>query len=477
MSDSIFNISVENCVEKLINRKEKLFYEIRITYDKEEWKMEKTFNEFKDLHDKLCIDIPNVPQIPDEVLFQIVTSKARNKRKEQFNTFINECVTRRDILTHKIFRTFFELDSKIPKIAVKEITPLNKIEQFAYGVIDMKLFNDVMFIICSEREESKGNLLCYKVNDSFSTTQIFDKEYSDNRPSVLLYDEKFDMLAIGFDNGLIQIYKSKTPGQFTELEIISEMSFHKDKVTGLGYDNDKNLYSCSMDRNFYVTEAKKSSPDNLQLLKTSLEGVKGFTQMLSDKEHNRIFLSNSAGQINVYLTNVFPPIEILQLQLSSYRAISSFDICENSHFIFASMLNGSVAMLSLPPPGKEFLIKEIKTLETFNKISAVKYNMKKSELIIADDKGRISFWDTKEQKPIHCFNAHKASITKMIFNEDTQTLITSSVDKTVKIWNIPPQWNEFTFNDKKEEEVSEENDSDSDDDLANWGKMKHPLKK
>ena len=29
MSDSIFNISVENCVEKLINRKEKLFYEIR----------------------------------------------------------------------------------------------------------------------------------------------------------------------------------------------------------------------------------------------------------------------------------------------------------------------------------------------------------------------------------------------------------------------------------------------------------------
>ena len=187
MSDSIFNISVENCVEKLINRKEKLFYEIKITYDKEEWKMEKTFNEFKDLHDKLCIDIPNVPQIPDEVLFQIVTSKARNKRKEQFNTFINECVTRRDILTHKIFRTFFELDSKIPKIAVKEITPLNKIEQFAYGVIDMKLFNDVMFIICSEREESKGNLLCYKVNDSFSTTQIFDKNYIIHNYHYLLF--------------------------------------------------------------------------------------------------------------------------------------------------------------------------------------------------------------------------------------------------------------------------------------------------
>lgn len=478
MSDSIiFKISVENCVEKLVNRKAKLFYEIKITYDKEEWKMEKTFNEFKDLHDKLCKVIPNVPQIPDEVMFQIVTSKARNKRKEQFNEFISECINRRDILTHIIFRAFFELDSKIPKIAEKEIAPINQIEQFAYGVIDMKLFNDVMFIICSENETSKGNFLCDKVNSDFSFTKLFDKEYSDNKPSVLLYDEKFELISIGFENGLIQKFKSKTPGQFTEFEIIDEISVHKDKVTGLGYDNDKNFYSCSLDRNFYVTEAKKSPPENLLLLKTSLEGVKGFTQMLSDKEHNRIFLSNSAGQINVFLTNVFPPIEILQLQLSSYREVSSFDICEKSHFIFASMVNGSVSMLSLPPPGKEFLIKEVKTLETFNKITAVKYNMKKSELIIGDDKGRISFWDIKEQKPIHCFNAHTASVTKMIFNEEKQQLITSSIDKTVKIWNIPLQWNEFTFSNKKEEEVTEENGSDSDDDLSNWEKMKLLLKK
>ena len=73
MSDSIFNISVENCFEKLINSKEKLFYEIKITYDKEEWKMEKTFNEFKDLHVRIpsyCIYTTYELQ---EVLYNVVT--------------------------------------------------------------------------------------------------------------------------------------------------------------------------------------------------------------------------------------------------------------------------------------------------------------------------------------------------------------------------------------------------------------------
>ena len=467
MSDvNIFDISVENCVEKLVDRKAKLFYEIKIKYNKEEWKIEKTFCDFKHLHEQLSNVIPDVPHIPDEVMFQIVTSKARNKRKEQFNDFIHECINRKDILTHTLFRIFFNLDSKIPSLAQKDIEPITK--QFEYSVIDMKIYNDIMFIICSD--SSKGSLLCYKLNGH---TKIYNKEYNENRPSVLLYDEKFDILCIGFENGLIHINKQKIEKQFNDFELISEISAHKEKVTGIGYDKDKNFYSCSIDREFYVTEAKINER---LLMKTSIEGVKGFTQMICDKEKNRIFLSNEAGQFNVFLTNVFPPIEILQLQLSSYRSISSFDICEKANLIFASMLNGSVSILSLPTTGKEFLIKELYTLNTFNRITVCKYNTKKNELIIADDKGRISIWDMSTQKPIHCFSAHNDSITKMIFDENKQELITASMDKSVKVWAIPSQWNTFTFITQKEKEVNE-SDSDSEDDLANWEKPKKALKK
>ena len=102
---------------------------------------------------------------------------------------------------------------------------------------------------------------------------------------------------------------------------------------------------------------------------------------------------------------------------------------------------------------------------------------------MAYESGIITFFSTTTAAPIYIYDAHTSAITQMVWDSKLKVLITSSKDKTLKIWKLPDQWtlltgkteetaksieHSVTSASTKSAEVKKKNDSDSDSDLEGW---------
>jgi WD40 repeat protein len=103
---------------------------------------------------------------------------------------------------------------------------------------------------------------------------------------------------------------------------------------------------------------------------------------------------------------------------------------------------------------------------------------------VAYESGIITFFSTTTAAPIYIFDAHTSAVTQMVWDSKLKVLITSSKDKTLKIWKLPDKWTLLagkteekpvkpieptaTSSSTKSAEVKKKNDSDSDSDLEGW---------
>lgn len=65
---------------------------------------------------------------------------------------------------------------------------------------------------------------------------------------------------------------------------------------------------------------------------------------------------------------------------------------------------------------------------------------KNREIISGNQNGKVTVWSLRTTEPLYVLEAHSEAITKMIWMEDKQILITCSKDKTIKIWQFPNVW-------------------------------------
>ena len=72
---------------------------------------------------------------------------------------------------------------------------------------------------------------------------------------------------------------------------------------GLALDPETmNLYSCSTDKSFYVTDLKNETFPNM-LIHT---GNSGYTNLVYESDNHRLFLTNEYGELSVYTITVYP---------------------------------------------------------------------------------------------------------------------------------------------------------------------------
>ena len=115
---SILQLSVVSFEEKFINNKSETVYTINIRnlFNNKKWTLEKTYRDVELLSSELAKILPQVPPFSSFSLFK--SSRSYNtivERKEEMNTFLNECVSRKDILTHKAFYEFIEMEKNFPE--------------------------------------------------------------------------------------------------------------------------------------------------------------------------------------------------------------------------------------------------------------------------------------------------------------------------------------------------------------------------
>lgn len=509
INKNIFFVNVNSYKERYIERKSDIFYIIQITdnYLEKSWEIEKTLTDFQKLYEKIFILHPNIPLIPKNTPFKITSLHILDKRKFELQNFLRFCFNRKDILLNNDFINFVEIPQNCPKFVINYIKLVEEIK-FDLSVIDMLYLKNygILIILCvntdfiSSDEISLDNILMIRNNFSGKKTSLsylFIYQYIKEkekfiinnklweksfflRTELLTFDDNHEILCVGNEDGKIYLYKTKTKGDFQQIENFGELIFHSNKITGLYLNSDSmELYSCSKDCMFFVTYLK----DNSFTKSLIYNNISGFTGLKYNKKYNIFLTCDEDGTISIFSFQNFHYIFLLNIQTTILDEISSMFIYDN--FVFIGGKNGKLCLIEITNISK----KEIKELKSNNiannKINCITYNSKNNEIIIGTDKGYIIIWNNIINNYIYAWKGHSPYSVKKLWIEeqDEDVLWSSGNDKKIKKWKIPPKWfndNVYFYSQEIEEKKNKKNifnfgidndySSSDEDDLNGWSK-------
>ena len=512
MSDylqSALELKITEYFEKYIDGKLITFYKIEI-YDnlsKESWTLDKRYSEIDLLHKTISKLYPNIPPMPGKTLFRIKSKEQLDKRKDQLQKFLQECINRKDIESNEAFKTFLEIDKHSPDLVYNPPTIIYENNDLPLGVRDFVFDeeNNLLFIVCCDMKitsrvdayitnanlpwEKKTNehisvgaLFAFRVfEEKRGNTYIFERLWAKSYPQqtgVVYFNKNSLYVGVGLDQGNVIFYKVSKEQKFSEFEEILNFKHHTNRVMGLSYD-DKNhyIYSCSSDRRFVLSDSSNfSSPIEVA------QSPYGFTSIIFDKNNDRIFLTDEGGVLRVFLTNTYPPSLVAQVQTHTTNCIRALDIDFKKQYIFTGTNKGDISILDLGIPGKEKLIKEISYFGGNLEIRILRYNKDKNEIYSGDQKGKITVWSLKTGQSIYAWQAHSDAITQMKYDEKSRRLLSMAKDKKIIFWQIPDSWVSDKVKKFEETSIREINanraaekfknkkydDDDSDDSLDGW---------
>ena len=270
---------------------------------------------------------------------------------------------------------------------------------------------------------------------------------------VIYWEDKNEIYCVGNDDGKIHIFKGVPNTHYLKMDTICELTFHSNRVMGLALDPETmNLYSCSTDKSFYVTDLKNETFPNM-LIHT---GNSGYTNLVYESDNHRLFLTNEDGELSVYTTTVYPPIQARVLNTSAMSCIRAVFLDKVNNVFFTGSVNGKICIMNLGSPGKERLISEMSSFSIGKmKIRVCVGDPKRNELITGDQIGRVTVWSLKTGRPIYLWEAHpKSAITQMWLQPEYNLLWTGGKDMHINIWQLPEKWVSNEALNYEEHEVS-----------------------
>lgn len=505
---STISIDIIGYNPRIVENKSVTFYTLNITnnYSHKSWQVEKRYNEFDALYKQLFSLLPSVPTIPKKTLFTLKTSSAIEERKKQLQSFLVQCVNRKDILSNPDFKNFIELLKNCPELNNNDVIEKKTFTEFPLGIRDFYFLKEeqMLLVVCCDMkimsrmdsyisniempwENTKDKILpvgyfqayrFYKKNDQYFLDKHYEQSFTE-QTGVINYDVKNSIVQIGLDSGLIYLLKTSAESGFYTYEELIRVKPHTNRVMGVELDGGRNLlYSCSTDKKFCITDLITGTTQSVY------EAGLGYTALHLDRKNKRIFLTNRLGQIYIFSTNNILPEVITFVQTSSKNIIRGFEVNEEKRLIFTGTKNGEISILELGIPGKEKLTKEISFFTANIVIRILRYNSLSNELYSGDEDGKIIVWNLQNGKPVYVWKAHQAAVTQLFFDYEQYILISGGKDKTIRVWDLPKTWNSEEIknfeteglqklNDEKatlriQQTLKQEEDDSSEDSLNGW---------
>ena len=464
---STISISIPEYENKYIGNKNVTFYRIKVIdyFKKTSWTLDKRYSEFESLYKSLQEIFSQVPQTPGKTLFKVSSVEAIKKRQKDLEKFLKECINRKDIFSTKELKNFLDLETHCPHLTNINPSEEGKLENIPLGVRDFIYDNKegVIFMCCSDMNiisradsmlsnfrfpwEKKseenvplGGAFCFRVQKleiGFEFVRCWSKAYT-VQTGIINYDKKTLTVAVGLDDGSIFLYKVEPESNFSKFSDLKNIKPHNDRVMGIEFDSDLGkVYSVSTDKLFLVSDINYEKSEPIIVNK----GQYGYTNIFYDKENQRCFLTNEGGQIEVYLTNNFPPNLVTSFKTSSGGCIRGLNINLKKQLMFTTDMIGKITVIDLNIPGKEKNISEISTFGAKSKLRIAVFDGNNSEIITGDEDGRITIWSLKSGESIFVWVAHpKSAITQMVYQEDERLLWSGAKDRSIKIWKLPEKW-------------------------------------
>jgi WD40 repeat protein len=483
---STLEITIKEFFEKYIDSKTVTFYKIEVydNYSKERWILEKRYSEIDFLHKTLTKLYPNIPPMPGKTLFKIKNRDALENRKKQLEFFLKECAKRKDIESNESFKNFLELDKHSPDLTYNSPNIIYENNELPQGIRDFHFFEEanIMYIVCcdmkiasrldayvtnvnlpwekkTQAHISVGSVFAFKVVlDKKGIPHSFEKLWAKSFPEqtgVVNFDKENLILQVGLDSGTVVFYKTSEESKYLAYDELCKIKPHNARVMGLAFDPKPGyIYSCGSDNKFMLSEI-----NYLNNMTEIAQSNAGYTNLEFDKKNERIFLTNEAGILSVFLTNTFPPSLVNVIQTHSTHCIRGLDIDYVKQYIFTGTNKGDISILDLGLPGKEKLIKEISYFGGNIEIRIIRFNPIDRELYTGDQKGKITVWSLKSGQSIFAWQAHSEAITQMKYFPKTRQLLSMAKDKKIVYWQLPDNWVKDSLKKFQDENIREINDT------------------
>ena len=464
---SILQVQIVSFSEKYVNNQTETFYLLNITntYSNKKWSLERCFPDFEALENNLSEIIPNPPLIEGKTLFKVSAYGELNKRQLELQSFINTCLVRKDIMSNTFFTEFLEIEHNAPELVYNKQTCLSQFDDLPLSVKRFIYLDKegILFVICSDTNltsrmdayitnlnlpwEQKndthisvGCFFAFKViYDSakgFKFEKVFAKSFPE-QTGAIDFDQNNMVLCIALASGSIMFYKIFAESNYTQYDYMNEYCHHRGMITGIAYDSKAGyMYSCGVDRKLIACETSY-----LDIPMEVYESLSEYTNLLYDKHNSRLFLTTSAGEVDIFLTSSYPPTLVNTVQTSCEDSIINLTVDYKAGYLFTCSLNGMISILDLGNPGKEKTIKEISSFGVGEgKQTAIVFDSITRELIVGDEFGRIMIYSLKTGQPTYVFEAHSKPINCMYYDNDAKVLMTGGDDILIKGWKLPDKW-------------------------------------
>ena len=499
--NSILQINVASFEEKYINNKSETVYTINVRnlFNNKKWTLEKTYQDVEYLNSEMSKILPQVPTFSSFSLFKSTRSyNTIVERKEEINNYLNECISRKDILSNKAFYEFIKMEKYFPEYIYNSPELVEIIDNSPLSVNELQYLENenILFALLSNfnittrvdsyiknrevlnwnKEEVSPQLLSendlnnpnanpspaggfcvYKVVTFKNKKNIFKVKlekiflkYFNDLTGSLFYDKKTNLFLIGFNSGKLIFYKVLAESVYTQFDYMSELKYHSSKVSGIALDsNTNNFYTCGDDGKFCQGVVNLIYHNNYApeiIHQTSA----GYSCMYFDKPNERIYLSTYNGHLEAYLTSTEIASFVTDIDTSNNKySLNDFYPYNIKNYLFSCSDYGNISVFDLGKPGQEKTTKELSYFDYYNskfKIKTVLYDPDTNQVISGDNYGRLIFWSLKYGKPIHvtkvCPSGKTIIRIRFIENseEPNKLLLVSCLDNSVYFVKLPLKW-------------------------------------
>lgn len=247
----------------------------------------------------------STPYLPSKALMKLKESEKAD-RKKHLETYLRVCIRSREVFHAIEFRVFLEIEKNL-QIYIDTLEQIRDISDASKPVISSLLIENrgiismltssydpkskgvqgfissaTSWILGSKKKQQKnevlGELITLKetMNGNFVYDVASTIQFTNSAPTCMNWDYDTGMLAIGFENGQIDLYIFSSEGNSGEFKHFSKINVHKKSIVDLQIFGQKGiLFSIAKDNSIVATNISKQDCYKVEekLLKNELTSI------------------------------------------------------------------------------------------------------------------------------------------------------------------------------------------------------------
>lgn len=219
---------------------------------------------------------------------------------------------------------------------------------------------------------------------------------------------------------------------------IMTLKGHLGQVNNISFSgNDKWLASGSSDQTIRIWDV--STGEQLKVLKGHTDQVIG---VYFSQDDSATFVASTSFDKTVKLWDIRLGTEVKTLREHT-QPTNNVAYSYDGKTIASCSDDKTIKIWSTDLTTKESLMTLLG--HEFPVLSCI-YSFDSKKLASCDEGGNILIWSMPEGKLLRKIKAHSELIQDVSFAEDNNTLVSASLDKTVKLWDVTTGDNKMTFN-------------------------------